>query len=62
MMVNVNIDEVVGRMIEHGARDGSFSFEFWESMYEVHPELMNEVWAKLMPLLDLVKSGEDNAV
>ncbi len=62
MMVNVNIDEVVGRMIEYGARDGSFSFEFWEAMQAVHPELMQEVWAKLTPLFDLVNYGEDDAV
>ena len=62
MMVNINIDEVVGRMIECGARTGSYSFEFWEAMNAVHPELMKEVWAKLTPLFDLVNYGEDDAV
>ena len=62
MMVNVNTDEVVGRMIEYGARNGSFSLEFWKAMHDVHPELMKEVWAKLVPLLDLVNYGEDDAV
>ena len=62
MMVNVNIDEVVGRMIEYGARNGSFSLEFWEAMHRVHPELMKALWERLVPLLDLVDYGEDNAV
>jgi hypothetical protein len=63
MMVNVNTDEVVGRMIEYGARaGGSFSYEFWEAMRAVHPELMQEVWAKLFFLSDLVNYGEDDAV
>jgi hypothetical protein len=50
MIKDMNSDEIAQMMVDIGAREDSFSHEFWEVMRELYPDVMTEVYAKVTVL------------
>jgi hypothetical protein len=61
MKVDMNSDEIAGMMVAIGAREHSFSHEFWEVMRELYPDVMTEVHAKVTLLDSISRLESTNA-
>ena len=59
LTIEIDTDEVVAKMLEYGAVEYQFTGEFWDAMFELHPDLMHTVYNETMRLSNAVQAVAD---
>ena len=59
VLIEIDTDEIVSKMLELGAGEYMFSEDFWEVMAELYPTLMTEVHGELTRLSNAVQAVAD---
>jgi hypothetical protein len=59
LTIEIDTDVVATKMLELGAMDYQFTGEFWDAMFELHPDMMYTVFNEAMRLTRAVQAVED---
>lgn len=59
LTIEIDTDEVVAKMLEYGAMEYQYISEFWDAMFELHPDLMHTVYNEAMRLTNAVQAVAD---
>lgn len=59
VLIEIDTDEIVSKMLELGSGEYVFSEDFWEVMAKLYPTLMTEVHEELTRLSNAVQAVED---
>jgi hypothetical protein len=59
LTIEIDTDAVATKMLELGAVDYQFTGEFWDAMFELHPDMMHTVYNEAMRLARAVQAVED---
>ena len=59
LTIEIDTDAVATKMLELGAVDYQFTGEFWDAMFELHPDMMHTVYNEAMRLARAVQAVAD---
>ena len=59
LTIEIDTDVVAAKMLELGAMEYQFTGEFWDAMFDLHPDMMHTVYNEAMRLARAVQTVAD---